>query len=179
VNVVEEKPGHMARWEPIEEWEGAVRFAASTGRHLIAAPRGLLPHYPYLMDSLRPPRPTEQEVLGGESRLVLDVSEVFNLDRAIAYRRLYCAPWNTYLVVRRAGGDVDVMHLVGTGLRRLLLQDAVAVALAAGYDVAGWPVDVERGEWLDRWSFSHPEGEAREELPQTSDYLVLAGPRGR
>jgi hypothetical protein len=64
-------------------------------------------------------------------------------------------------------------------LRRLLLQDAVAVALAAGYDVAGWPVDVVRGDWLDRWSFSHPEHEPREELPQTSDYLVLAGPRRR
>jgi hypothetical protein len=169
----------MARWEPIEEWEGAVRFEAPTGRQLIAAPRGLLPRYPYLMDALRPPHPTEQELLGGESRLVLDVSEVFNVDRAIACRRLYCAPWNTYLVVRHTNGDVDVLHLVGTGLRRLLLQDAVAVALAAGYDVAGWPVDVVRGDSLDRWGFSHPETEAREELPQTSDYLVLAGPHRR
>src|SRR2546423_8410149 len=140
----------MARWEPIEQWEGAIRFEASTGRQLIAAPRGLLPRYPYLMDALRPPRPAEQELLGGESRLVLDVSEVFNLDRAITGRRLYCAPWNTYLVVRQTSGDVDVMHLVGTGLPRWLLQDAVAVALAAGYDGAAWPGDVGRAHWLVR-----------------------------
>jgi hypothetical protein len=66
------------------------------------------------MDALRPPRPTEQELLGGES---------------------YTPPNSSYLV--------------GTGLRRLLLQDAVAVALAAGYDVADWPVDVVRGDWLE------------------------------
>lgn len=165
----------MARWEPIEGWDGAVRFAAPTGRQLIAAPRGLLPHHPYLMDSLRPAGAREADALGGESRLVLDVSEVLNLDAAIERRRLYCAPWNTYLVIRQTNGDVVVAHLVRTGLRRLLLLDATAVTLAAGYDVAGWPAEVERGDWVDRWRFSHPDADAHDLPPVTGDYLSLVG----
>ncbi len=165
----------MAHWDPVEGWDGAVSYCAPTGRTFIAAPRGLLPHYPYLMDSLRPPRPREAETLGGESRLVLDVSEVLNLERAIASRRLYCAPWNTYLVVYLRSGDVAVAHLVRTGLRRLLLTDAVAVSLAAGYDVADWPVEVERGEWLDRWTFFRPDNEQYDVPPVSSNYLSLVG----
>lgn len=165
----------MARWEQVEGWPGALWFDASTGRRLIAAPRGLLPHHPYLMDSLRPPRPKEEQALGGESRLVLDVSEVLNLDAAIARRRLYCAPWNTYLVVRAVNGDVTVAHLIRTGLPRLLLADATAVALAAGHDVAGWPAEVTRGDWLDRWTFAHPDNDLHLEPPVTPDYLVLSG----
>jgi len=142
---------------------------------LIAAPRRLVPHHPFLMDALRPARPQDEEAVGGETRLVLDVTEVFNLDAAIAKRRLYCAPWNTYLVVRQRNGDVAVAYLTGTGLRRLQLLDAIAVALAAGYDVAGWPTDVDRGEWLERWLFSHPDSSADVERPRTSDYLTLVG----
>jgi hypothetical protein len=41
--------------------------------------------------------------------------------------------------------------------------------------VAGWPAEVERGAWMDRWIFSHPESEAHEVPPQTSDYLTLVG----
>lgn len=163
----------MARWEPLESWEGAISYETPSGRRLIAAPRGLLPHHPYLMDSLRPPRPAEHEALGGEARLVLDITEAFNATAAIAHRRLYCAPWNTYLVIRRTNGDVGIVYLVRTGLRRLLLPDATAVALAAGHDVAGWPAEVERGKWLDHWIFSHPDNESAGKLPSTVDRLVL------
>lgn len=164
----------MARWEHIDGWDGAVRFETPAGRRLIAAPRGLLPHHPYLMDSLRPPRPAEQEEIGGEARLVLDVTEAFNVEKAIARRRLYCAPWNAYFVLRPASGDVLVAHLVRTGLRRLLLPDATAVALAAGYDVAGWPAEVDRGRVVDRWIFSRPDNEAVDVPSPVLDHLVLS-----
>jgi len=49
----------MPRYEPIEGWPGGTMYRAPHGRVYCAAPRGLIPDYPYSIASLR--RPTRDE----------------------------------------------------------------------------------------------------------------------
>jgi hypothetical protein len=147
-----------ARYIPLEEWPGGVLYTSGQGRTYCAAPRGLVPEHPYLMHALRQPSDDETEAWGSGAlpRMVVDVTEVIDLARHLRQGTLYIAPWNAYFVLRLSEGPVLVAYRARTGIRRLDLQAAHAVALAAGIDVAGWPVDLTRGEIMERWMFTPP-----------------------
>lgn len=146
------------RYVPVEEWPGSVLYTSAQGRVYCAAPRGLVPDHPYLMHALRPPTTGEVESWGSgaQPRMVVDVTTVIDLPRHLRQGTLYVAPWNAYFVLRLAEGPVLVAYRTRTGIRRLDLQAAHAVAIAAGMDVAGWPVDMTRDDVMERWLFAPP-----------------------
>jgi hypothetical protein len=152
----------MARYITIREWPGGVLYTSAQGRVYCAAPRGTVPEHPYLMGALR--RPSEDEVRawgeGAQPRMVVDVTDVLDLPRHLRAGTLYVAPWNAYFVLRLADGPVHVAYRTRTGMRRLDLVGAAAVAQAAGNDVAGWPADLTRGDLMERWMFTPPSYEA-------------------
>ncbi len=151
----------MTQYITVEEWPGSVLYGSHQGRLYCAAPRGMVPEHPYLMGALRPPSQGEKQAWGdgAQPRMVVDVTEVRDLSRHIRSGTLYVAPWNAYFVLRMADGPVLVAYRTHTGIRRLDLLGATAVARAAGNDVAGWLTDLSRDPLMDRWMFTPPSYE--------------------
>ncbi len=150
----------MARYEPIKHWPGSVLYHAANERVYCAAPRGLIPAYPYTLAALR--RPSQEETRrwgsGVAPRMVVDVTNTLDkaLDTAIRSRTLIVAPWNAYLVLRLPDDRVVVAYKISGELRRLDQVAATQVAIASGYDVAGWSVDLVRPFQGEDWHFTPP-----------------------
>jgi hypothetical protein len=152
----------MARYEPIEGWPGSILFRAAHGRIYCAAPRGLIPAHPYSIDALRPPNAREAKEWGSGvlPRMVVDVTVKGDFRQAIRRRTLSIAPWNAYLVLRLPHGAVIVAYSLGPELPRLDKTAASQVAIASGYDVAGWSSQVISHYGGERWHFAPPNWEA-------------------
>jgi len=148
----------MARFEPIATWPGSMLYRAAHGRLYCAAPRGLIPEYPYTMAALRPPTSAEQRSWGTgvQPRMVVDVTGLADLPHALVARDLRVAPWNAYLVLRLPEGSLVVAYKISSALPRLDHGAAGQVAIAAGHDVAGWHAEIVRQYGGEHWHFTPP-----------------------
>jgi hypothetical protein len=166
----------MARYEPIKHWPGSMLYHASNGRIYCAAPRGLIPADPYSLAALRRPSPEETRRWGTGvvPRMVMDVTNIVKtamdkgLDAAIRNRTLIVAPWNAYLVLHLPDDRVVVAYRITSELPRLDQAAATQVAIAAGYDVGGWAVELVRPFQGEDWHFSPPRfGDVSGQWPET------------
>jgi hypothetical protein len=150
----------VARYEPIKHWPGSMLYRASSGRSYCAAPRGLIPAFPYSLAALR--RPSKEETArwgpGVVPRMVVDVTNSIDrsLEAAIRSRTLIVAPWNAYLVLRLPDNRVVVAYKLSGEIPRLDQTAATHVAIAGGYDVGGWVVELVRPFQGEDWHFSPP-----------------------
>jgi len=151
----------MARYEAIPEWPGSVMYRAAHGRVYCAAPRGLIPEYPYSIAALRRPSSEEQRNwgVGVTPRMVVDVTSVRDLTKVIHGRTLEVAPWNAYLVLTLPDNRVIVAYRTSNDLPKLDKLSATQVAIASGHDVGGWSSEVIRHFQGERWHFTPPRYE--------------------
>ncbi|MDB5059324.1 MAG: hypothetical protein JWO59_2796 [Chloroflexi bacterium] len=151
----------MARYEPIPDWPGSVMYRAAHGRIYCAAPRGLIPAYPYSMAALRPPTSEESRNWGPGvlPRMVVDVTNVRELARMIREQTMQVAPWNAYLVLRLPDSRVIVAYGTSGELPRLDKRSAAQVAIASGHDVDGWSSEMIRRFQGEHWQFTPPRYE--------------------
>ena len=164
----------MARFEPIANWPGSVLYTAAHGRLYCAVPRGLIPEHPYTMAALRAPSPAEQQAWGPgvQPRMVVDVTDIPDLQRSIGSRNLPVAPWNTYLVLRLPDSRVVVAYRVAPTMPRLNEATAGQVAIASGHDVAGWAAEVTRHYGSEQWQFIPPRYDS---LPGPVPTIAITG----
>lgn len=153
----------MARYIAIEEWPGSIIYASAHGRLYCAAPRGLIPEYPYTMDTLRPPNQQEQGQWGQgvQPRMVIDVTTQRDLPQCVRWRALLVAPWNSYLVLHLPEGEVVVAYKKSGEVPLLDQSMAAQVALASGIDVDGWAAELRRRHGNEQWCFWPPQGRPR------------------
>jgi hypothetical protein len=163
----------MARYEPIGEWPGSIIYRAAHGRVYCAAPRGLIPDYPYSAVSLR--QPTREEAgtwgPGVVPRMVLDVTDVVKHRGGLTVDTITVAPWNSYLVLCLPDSRVVVAYRTGGEIPRLDEAGAAQVAIAGGQDVGGWASELVRHFHGERWQFTPPRYEP---MPEPLPELVLS-----
>jgi hypothetical protein len=153
----------MARYIAVDEWPGSVIYASIHGRLYCAAPRGLIPEYPYTMDTLRPPSEQEQVQWGHgvQPRMVIDVTAQPDLPQCVRRRTLQVAPWNSYLVLHLAEGEVIVAYRRSREVPLLDEGMAGQVALASGIDVDGWTAEIRKRHGNEQWYFWPPSARPR------------------